>query len=123
MTNGKTTGENALVVGVKEGDRVRISEREPDADDVKSGKFYSHFRGLTGVVQKVYGAEDIAVEIEPAHLPEAVMQRHQEVQSQMRGRWLDGLSEEARGRLTEQEREFRLRYTILVHGKDVTVLP
>ena len=38
----------------------------------------------------------------------------------MKTRWLDGLSDEAKGRLSEQERDFRLRYTVLVNANDLT---
>src|ERR1051326_2418690 len=37
----------------KEGDRVRIVDREATAEDAKSGMFQNHFRGLVGVVQKL----------------------------------------------------------------------
>ncbi len=37
----------------------------------------------------------------------------------MKTKWLDGLSEEARNRLTEQEKDFTLRYSILVAPKDL----
>jgi hypothetical protein len=103
----------------KEGDRVQIRDREATAEDVKSGLFYSHFRGLTGSIQKIYPTDEAAVEIEAESLAEAVKQRHAEVQEQMKTRWLDGLSEEARGRLSEQERNFRLHYTVLIRVNDL----
>ena len=102
-----------------EGDRVEIVDREANADDVKSGLFYNHFRKLTGSVQKVYSTQEIAVEIEQESLAEAVAARHIEVQETMKAKWLDGLSEEAKNRLTEKERDFKLRYTLLVHAKDL----
>jgi ribosomal protein L21E len=104
----------------KEGDRVQIVDREATADDVKSGLFYNHFRGLTGTVQKVYATKEVAVEIEAESLAEAVAQRHLDVQEQMKSRWLDGLSEEGRNRLTDREKDFRLRYTLLVALQDIT---
>jgi len=42
------------------------------------------------------------------------------VQEQMKSKWMDGLSEEMRGRLTEAERDFQLRYTVLVAVGDLT---
>jgi hypothetical protein len=41
------------------------------------------------------------------------------MQEQMKNKWLDGLSEEGRNRLTPKEREFNLRYTVLVSVNDV----
>ena len=37
----------------------------------------------------------------------------------MKTRWLEGLSEEGRGRLTEREKDFNLRYVILVAMSDL----
>jgi len=104
----------------KEGDRVQIVDREATPDDVKSGLFYPHFRGLTGTIQKIYPGQEVAVELETESLPEAIAHRHGDVQEQMKTRWLDGLSEEARNRLSEQELDFRLRYTVLVSLGDLT---
>lgn len=104
----------------KEGDRVQIVDREANAEDAKSGLFFPHFRGLTGAIQKIYPTEEVAVEIEPESLTETVAQRHLDVQEQMKIRWLDGLSEEARNRLNEKELDFQLRYTVLVALGDLT---
>jgi hypothetical protein len=104
----------------KEGDRVQIVDREATADDVKSGLFYNHFRGLTGIVQKVYDSQEAAIVIEETSLDDPLSERHTDVQEQMKSKWLDGLSEEGRNRLTDQEKDFRLRYTVLVSVKDLT---
>ena len=106
----------------KEGDRIQIADRNATADDVKSSLFFNYFRGLTGVIQKVYSTEEAAVEIELDSLTEAVAARHHDVQETMKTRWLDGLSEEGRNRLTPQERDFRLRYTVLVAVKDMALV-
>ena len=107
-----------MAAQIKEGDRVRIVDRPQTADDIKSSLYYNHFRGLTGVVQKMYTTE-VAIEIELDVLPEAVTSRHLDIQEAMKAKWLEGLSEEAKSRLTDQERDFRLRYTVLVSPADV----
>ncbi|HLV80967.1 MAG TPA: hypothetical protein VKT32_11830, partial [Chthonomonadaceae bacterium] len=94
--------------------RVQIVDREATPEDAKSGLFYPHFRGLTGTIQKIYANQEAAVELETESLPDPIAHRHDDVQEQMKTRWLDGLSEEARHRLSEQELDFRLRYTVLV---------
>ena len=104
----------------KEGDRVQIADRTATADDAKSGLFYDYFRGLTGTIQKIYATDEAAIEIEPESLDEAVARRHGDVQEQMKSRWMDNLSEEARNRLEPAERDFRLRYSVLVTLKDLT---
>jgi len=104
----------------KEGDRVQVVDREATAADVKSSMFYNHYRGLVGTVQKVYETtKDLSVTVDEDSLPEAISTRHQDVRQAMKSKWLDGLSEEARNRLTEQEKDFVLRYTILVDPKDL----
>jgi hypothetical protein len=109
-----------MAAAITEGDRVQIVDRDATADDQKTQLFYNHFRGLTGSVQKVYANGEAAVEIELDSLPEAVSQRHSDVQTKMKSDWLDRLSEEARNRLTQQELDFRLRYTVLVRVADLT---
>lgn len=109
-----------MATALKEGQRVQIVDREATEDDVKSGLFYNFFRGLTGKVQKVYATDEIALEIEEESLPEAAAARHHEIQEGMKTRWLDSLSEEARNRLSEKDKDFKLHYTLLVHAKDLT---
>jgi glutamate/tyrosine decarboxylase-like PLP-dependent enzyme len=108
-----------MSIAFSEGDRVEIVDREANADDVKTNLFFNHFRRLTGTVQKVYASGEAAVEIEIDSLSETVAQRHREVQEKMKADWLDKLSEEARNRLSPQERDFRLRYTVLVRASDL----
>ena len=104
----------------KEGDRVQISDRAATAEDTKSGLFYDYFRGLTGVIQKIYATEEVAIELEQESLEEAISRRHLDVQEQMRAKFMDNLSEEGRNRLDPAEKNFRLRYSVLVTMKDLT---
>src|SRR4051812_25357337 len=97
-----------------EGDHVRIADRDATSEDAKSGLFQNHFRGLTGVVQTVYATNEVSVVVDQSTLSEAIATRHREMQEQMKNKWLDSISEEARNRLTPSERDFQLRYTILV---------
>jgi hypothetical protein len=108
-----------MAAAISEGDRVQIVDRDATADDVKTQLFYNHFRGLTGAVQTIYATGEACIEIETEALPEAIAQRHRDVQEKMKSDWLDRLSEEARNRLTSQERDFRLRYTVLVRVSDL----
>jgi ribosomal protein L21E len=104
----------------KEGDRVQVVDREATAADVKSNLFYNHYRGLVGTVQKVFETTvDVAVTVDEDSLPEAIGTRHQDIRQAMKTKWLDGLSEEARNRLSEQEKDFNLRYTILIAPVDL----
>ena len=103
----------------QEGDRVQLVDREANAEDVKTSLFFNHYRGLVGTVQKIYTTQEAVVDIELTSLPEAVVTRHIDVQETMKSKWLDGLSEEARNRLTDQEKDFRLHYSVLVSLNDL----
>ncbi len=106
----------------KEGDLIEIVTREPNAEDVKSGIYYAHFGGLRGLVQKIYASGEAAIEVELESLPAEVATRHEEMRIQMQNKWLDGLSEEGRNRLSDAEKVFRLRYNLLV-GQDDLIAP
>ena len=102
----------------KEGDYVKIVARELTAADAKSGLYYQHFSGLQGTVDRIYG-EEICINVDPNTLPEGIRKRHTDIQESMRRKWLNGLSGEARHRLTPVERQFNLAYTILVQSTDL----
>jgi ribosomal protein L21E len=103
----------------KEGDRVRIRTREQTEDDVKSQMYYPHYGGMTGVVQKVYSKAEVAIAVEMDSVSREIRKRHDDVRDQMKTKWLDGLSEEGRNRLTEREKDFNLRYVVLVAMSDL----
>jgi hypothetical protein len=103
---------------LRAGDRVRIVDRPATPQDQKSGLYFGHYRGMVGTIQKVYGAE-AAVEVELDALPEDIWKRHMQVRDQMRERWLEGLSPEIRRKLTPEQKQFDLRYVVLVATQDL----
>ena len=104
---------------IKAGYPVKITDRQATAQDFKSGLFFSHYRGLIGSVHKVYKNDEVAVEIETDALPEDVWKRHMQTRDQMRQRWLESLSDDARRKLTPEQKDFTLRYIVLVSTRDV----
>lgn len=102
----------------KPGDAVRVVAREQSAADQKSGLYYNHYANLQGSILKLYG-EEVSVLIDRESLPIELRKRHEENEKAMRQRWLDGLSEEGRNRLGTAERNFQLRYAILVAAADL----
>ncbi|BDI28176.1 hypothetical protein CCAX7_002270 [Capsulimonas corticalis] len=104
---------------IAEKDRATVVDREAVAADAKSQLFYNHYRGMTGVVAKIYDDGTAAVDIDPITLPETLRARHTEGSEAQRQKWLDGLSDEARNRLSAAEKKFALRYTILVAVTDL----
>ena len=96
-----------------------VAAREQTAADIKSGMYYPHYGGLTGTILKVYGEEASVLVDKEILLPTEILKRHTENEKAMRQRWLDGLSEEARGKLSATEKAFGLNYSILVSLGDV----
>lgn len=102
-----------------EGAPVRLTDREPSAADTKSGLFYPHYRALTGTVAKLYADGTATVSVDPESLPAEIRARHQAGTDAMRQKWLDGLSDEARNKLSAAEKKFSLRYNLLVGVADL----
>jgi ribosomal protein L21E len=103
----------------KEGDRVRIVARDQTEEDIKSQMYYTHYSNLTGTVLKVYNKAEVSIEVEGESLTKDIRKRHDDVRDQMKTKWLDGLSEEGRTKLTEREKDFMLRYVVLVSMEDL----
>ena len=104
---------------VKVGDRVRVADRETSAADAKRGLFYDYFRNLTGSVERVYEDNTVCVDVDIESLPDDVLRRHKEVETAARDKWIQGLSQEQRSRLTEADKQFTMRYKIVVAAADV----
>jgi hypothetical protein len=104
----------------KAGDRVQVTAREITSDDERTGLYYSYFGGLTGKVDRVYDDNSVCVDIDLESLTEDTRERHLIMQENEQKRWLDGLSGEARNRLTAEQKQLKLSYKILVSEKDLT---
>ena len=102
-----------------EGATVRLTDRETSAADTKSGLFYPHYRDLTGTIAKLYADGTATVSIDAESLPGEIRARHQAGTDAMRQKWLDGLSDEARNKLSAGEKKFSLRYNLLVGVADL----
>lgn len=98
---------------------MKIADREMTSADVKSGLFYDYFRNLVGVVDRVYEDDTICVKVDQDSLPEDVYKCHLEVQHAVRTRWLNGLGQEQRDRLSETDKSVVLGYNILVGAGDL----
>lgn len=102
----------------KLGDSVRIVTREQTPADVKSGTFYPFYCGLCGTIDRIYD-EEVCVLVDLDSLPEDMLKRHHSIQDSMKKKWLDGLSNEARNRLSAEDKRFDLAYTLLVQSADL----
>ena len=113
-TAPKTTAPSTF----KNGDHVQVSARDQSAADIKSGLYYKHYAGMHGTILKLYG-EEASVLVDRESLSDEVRERHESGEKAMRKKWLDGLSEEGRNRLSTKEKEFGLNYAILVSVNDL----
>ena len=104
-----------------DGSPIRLTEREANAADLKSGLFYPYYSGLTGIIAKLYADGTAAITIDSESLPAEIRGRHQKGTDAMRQKWLDGLSDEARNKLSAGEKKFSLRYTLLVGVDDLSL--
>ncbi|MEP0765221.1 MAG: hypothetical protein HRF45_01590 [Fimbriimonadia bacterium] len=104
---------------VQPGDRVRIKERAATEQDVASMTYFPHYAGLEGEVTRIYDSGEAAVTIDPDCLQPAAAEMHRKVQQRVADKFLAGLSEEGRKRLTPEEKEIRLNYVVLVQPADL----
>jgi hypothetical protein len=103
----------------KVGDRVRVVEREQTLKDAKEQTYFPHFGGLVGSVVKVYEPDEVCVEVERESLPSSNTKRHLEIEKHLKDRLMENLSQDARSRLSEEEKRFHLSYTLLVASGDL----
>jgi hypothetical protein len=104
---------------IKNGDRVRIIDADPGVADPKALVYYDFYRNLTGTVVKAYDDGTVALSVDRTTLPVEVRQRHEESERVLRDKWLSGLSEDDRNKLTQKEQRFSLKYMLLVSTKHV----
>ncbi len=102
----------------KDGDRVKITEREAGNPDPKALTYYPFYANLSGKIIKAYDDGTIALDVDRGSLPEDIRLRHEASETNMREKWLGGLGEEERDRLSEKHKNFSLRYTLLVSAND-----
>ncbi len=103
----------------KEGDKVRIVEREVTSEDRRLNRYFDHMQGLVGTVQNVYGPEEVAVKIDLDKLPRTPTEVHKEAVKRMREKFLGSISEEQKGKLTNEELNFNAHYMLLVASGDL----
>lgn len=104
---------------LQEGERVEIIARDQTPEDIKNRSYYNFWGGLTGVIYRIYSDGKAAMHVDNDALPDVVIKRHTDAQDRMKKRWIDSLSDEARNRLSPEEKQFKLKYMILVDMGDL----
>ena len=98
---------------------MKIVHRKVTDEDRKKNLYYEHMAGLTGIVENVYGKDEIAVKIDQDSLSDVTRNVHKEATKRMRAKFLDPVSEEQKKQLTPEELNFSANYVLLVQGADL----
>jgi hypothetical protein len=104
---------------VKEGDRVRIVDREVTDEDRLARQYYRHMAGLTGVVANHYGKDEVAVQVDIESLDDVPQDVHKKATERMREKFSENISDEAKKLLTKEELNFDAHYVVLVREVDI----
>lgn len=107
---------------LKEGERVRVVEREPTTQDRQNSSYFAHMAGLTGTVQNIYENGQVAVKIDPDMLLREVREVHDTAVQRMRDKFANSVSEEQRKLLSKEELEFSANYVLLVQAEDLELI-
>lgn len=103
----------------KENDRVRVVTRPVTAEDRKKNRYYDHMAGQVGTVQAVFGPDEVAVRIDPESLSRVAADVHKEATKRMMERFLANTSEDQKGKLSPEEKDFKANYVLLVRSEDL----
>jgi hypothetical protein len=103
----------------KEGDRVRVVDRPVTEADRKSNRYFEHMAGLSGTIQNIYSADEIAIKIDLPDLSDVTKDVHKHATLRMREKFVSSVSEEQKKQLTGEELNFEPHYVLLVRGADL----
>ena len=103
----------------KEGERVRIVQRVVTDEDRKGNRYFDHMAGLTGIIQNIYGNDEIAIKIDPSCMSTVTKEVHRTSVERMRQKFIDNVSDEQRKQLTPEEMNFEANYVLLLRGADL----
>jgi hypothetical protein len=103
----------------KEGERVRVVGRPVTEQDKKSNAYFEHMAGLTGVVQNVYGPDEIAVKVDTDSITKVSLEVHKESIKRMREKFINNISDEQKKQLSAEELNFDAHYMMLARTADL----
>ena len=101
----------------KENDRVRVVSRPVTDEDRKKNRYFEHMAGLVGIVQQVYGPEEVSLNVEVSSMSETTRGVVKAATQRMRDKL--NIPEEQRKMLTKEELEFDINYVLLVRAQDL----
>lgn len=107
---------------LEKGTAITIKERSITSEDSRTGLYYAYFGGLRGVVDRAYEDGSVCINVDLESLSEDARKRHLEIQEAEKKKWLAGLSDEMRNRLTSEQKQLKISYKLLVHKNDIQAL-
>jgi hypothetical protein len=113
-----TSSTKSPAISVKEGQTVKFIPRDASAE-ARPVPYYDFYTSLYGKVAKIYDDGTAAVIIDQASMPDDARERHEKSERDMRDKWMRSLSEDDRSKLTDAQKRFALRYTLLVTATDL----
>src|SRR5690348_13784856 len=96
----------------REGDRVRVVSRPVTEEDRKKNRYFDHMANLTGTIQNIYNAEEIAIRIDPDAMTNVTRDVQRHAVLRMREKFVGSVSEEQRKQLTPEEQNFDAHYVL-----------
>jgi|SRR5579862_9711691 len=103
----------------KEGERVRVVSRAVTEEDRKKNRYFEHMANMSGTIQTIYNAEEIAIRVDSAAMTDVTKKVHNMAVSRMREKFLSSVSEEQKKQLTNEELNFDAHYVLLVRAADI----
>ena len=103
----------------QEGDKVRIVSRDVTAEDKKNGTYYSHMAGLTGKIENIFSANEVAVNIDREALKDDAKLVHFEAEKRMWNKFWGDQSEASKAMFEDDEKQFKANYVLLCQEADL----
>ena len=103
----------------KEGERVRVVSRPVTEEDRRLNRYFEHMANLTGTIQSIYNAEEIAIRVDPDTVTGVSKEVHKEAVVRMRDKFVANVSEEQRKQLAPEELNFDAHFVLLVRAADL----
>ena len=107
------------MVNWKEGDHVRVVSRPVTDEDRKKDRYFEHMAGLSGTIQTIYNADEIAIRVDPDAMAVVTKEVHKHSVSRMREKFVGSVSEEQKKLLTSEELNFDAHFVLLVRASDL----
>lgn len=98
---------------------MRIVQRPVTEEDRKTLRYFDHMAGLTGTIQTIYAADEVAVQVDKETMSKVTRDVHNTAVERMREKFLGSVSDEQRKQLAPEEINFGAHYVLLCRMADL----